>query len=78
MVLGLIALLLPTVMPGHFIDGDYYMYRYLYTGFDMYSRPSFPFGASSDAVMKKVRMSGKVHYVLYDNYYFYDFEWKKF
>jgi hypothetical protein len=77
MVIGLLVVLLPTVTSMYYAKGRYYIYRYLYTGFS-FSYPRFPSGASGKAVIEKVWVRGELHYVLYDDRFFYHYEWEEF
>jgi hypothetical protein len=58
----------------HIFNGQYYLYRYIFTG---YGQPEMPFGASEEASVGRFRLGAQSMLILFDNNYFYDWQWKK-
>jgi hypothetical protein len=60
---------------GFSYKGKYYTYRYVYKGYG-YGSPSFPSSASRKAYMVEYNIGQHELYILFDNNYFYDYQWE--
>jgi hypothetical protein len=55
--------------------GSCYLYKYRYTGYLLY--PTRPYSASSTAFMTQEYVNGKRVWVIYDDSYWYQYDWKR-
>jgi hypothetical protein len=76
LLFGLVVTLLPFASSSYHVNGKWFWHRYIYTGYS-YS-PRFPSGASWEAEIVRSYVRGKEVYILYDNNYIFDFDWKEF
>jgi hypothetical protein len=54
--------------------GSCYLYKYKYTGYLYY--PTRPYSASRGASMIQEYVDGEYVWVIYDNTYWYDWQWE--